>query len=178
MITAIFLIIGMLMVSFQTTILQFFPSWLGSPDLVFVLVAFIAYRFDWLRGGFLAITLGWMMDVTSGIYLGAYLLEYLLVFVGLRTITANSPLRESAYQVPMVGLSYFIAQFLLYCVLSMTVGDSLAPWSWSEILRKTIILTVATIPCFLLFNSLFEYLQKRKAAARVAHRKGSNRFRQ
>jgi rod shape-determining protein MreD len=175
--TGAFLLVGLFLAVFQTTLMQSMPTWLGSPDLMFILVVFIAYRFDSIRGFFLAFLFGWMMDVVSSLYLGAFVLEYLLVFVVINTLTKNSPIKESAYQVPLVGLSYFIAQFLLYASLTMMVDETLAAWSWSRMLREAIIVTVATIPCFILFNSLFEYLLKRKTTSRVARRKTGNRFR-
>jgi len=153
------------------------PAGLGSPDFVFILIAFVAYRFDLLRGMFLSFVFGWMMDVVSGIYLGTYLLEYLLFFTVLNALTGNSPLKESAYQVPLVGLFYFIVQILLYFTLTMMISDELPPWSWSRIVRETIILTVATIPCFLLFNSFNEYLVKRKAFRRSSRRGNGNQYR-
>lgn len=175
--TASFLIIGIFLIAFQTTVFQFLPSWLGSPDLVFILIAFLAYRFSALKGLLLTFLLGWMMDVISGIYLGTYLVEYLLFFVILNTLTLNSPLKESAYQVPMVGVFYYLVQFMLYFILSILVNDSMVVWSWSRMLRETIILTVATIPCFLLFNAFNEYLLKRKAIRRSSRKKAGNRYR-
>lgn len=172
-----FLIIGIFLITFQTTVLQFLPTWLGAPDLVFILIAFLAYRFEVLKGLLLTFLLGWMMDVISGIYLGTYLIEYLLFFIALNTLTLNSPLKESAYQVPLVGVFYYLVQFLLYFVLSIMVNDSMVVWSWSRVLRETIILTVATIPCFLLFNSFNEFLLTRKAMKRSTRKKAGNRYR-
>ncbi|PIE64215.1 MAG: hypothetical protein CSA26_09455 [Desulfobacterales bacterium] len=173
-----FLVAGILLIGFQTTIFQIMPSWLGSPDLVFILVAFIAYRFALLTGLFLVFTLGWMMDIVSGIYLGTYVVEYVLLFACLSLLTANSPIKESVYQVPLVGAGYFLAQFILYFILSIMVSDGLPPWLWDRVLRETILLTMATIPCFLLFNSLNEFLLKKKVLRRISQRKKSgNQFR-
>lgn len=172
-----FLIVGIILIGFQISIFQTMPSWLGSPDLVFILVAFLAYRFDMLRGLFLSFALGWMMDVVSGIYLGTYLVEYLSFFVVLNMLTANSPVKESAYQVPLVGAGYFLCQLILYLILSVMITDEMQPWSWSRVVKETIILTVATIPCFLLFNNLNEYLLKRGNARRSLKRKTGNQYR-
>ena len=172
-----FLIIGMLLIGFQTTILQIMPLWLGSPDLVFILVAFLAYRFDILKGLFLSFAFGWIMDVVSGIYPGMYLVEDLLFYTGLHLLTVNSPIKESAYQVPLVGASYFLVQFVLYFLLSVMVTDGLPDWSWSRLLRETIILTMATIPCFLLFNRFNEYLLKRRTIRRNPRKKTGNQYR-
>ena len=175
--TISFLVVGIFLITFQTTVLQFLPTWLGSPDLIFILIAFLAYRFEVLQGFFLAFVLGWMMDVISGIYPGTYLIEYLLFFVVLNTLTLNSPLKETAYQVPLVGVFYYLIQFMLYFILSIMVNDSMVLWSWSRVLRETIILTVATIPCFLLFNSFYEFIASRKVAKRASRKNAGNRYR-
>lgn len=168
---------GVFLVVLQTTILQMLPVWLGNPDLVLILVAFVAYRFDWLRGVFLVFSFGWMMDVVAGSYPGLFVFEYLFVFGVLSVLTRNSPLKESAYQVPLVGLGYFLVQFLLYTSLTMIDSESLPPWSWSRLIRETLVVMVATIPCFVLFNSLYESLHQRRSMSRIIQRKSGNRFR-
>lgn len=175
--TLAFAIVGMLLIGVQTTLFQAIPAWLGSPDLVFILVAFLAYRFEIFSGLFLAVLLGWMMDVVSGIYLGTYLVEYMIFFVALKLLALNSPIKESAYQVPLVGAFYFLVQFMLYLVLSILVVEALPPWSWNRVLRETIVLSVAAIPCFLLFNSLNESLVRRRAARRTVRKKSGNQYR-
>ncbi len=172
-----FLLVGIFLIVMQTTILQILPAWLGFPDFVFILVAFAAFRFDWLRGCLLAFMLGWMMDVVTGIYLGVFVVKYLIVFFTLNLLTQNSPIKEAAYQVPLVGISYFLVQFGFYAALSMAAADLVSPWSWHRAGRETIILMIATVPCFLLFNSLYEYLLNRRVVPRVARKKGGNRFR-
>lgn len=174
---AAFLLVGIFLIIMQTTIVQILPSWFGFPDLVFILITFAAFRFDWLRGSILSFSLGWVMDVVSGIYLGMYVLKYLVVFFILNLLTQNSPVKESAYQVPMVGVSYFLIQIGTYAALTLAAGDLVSPWSWSRVGRETIILMIATVPCFLLFNSLYEYLLKRRVVPRVVRKKGGNRFR-
>ncbi len=172
-----FLLVGIFLIVLQTTIVQVLPSWFGFPDLVFILIAFTAFRFDWLRGCLLAFVLGWMMDVVTGIYLGMFVVKYLIVFFPLHLLTQNTPIKESAYQVPLVGVSYFMIQFGFYVALTMASADLVSPWSWHRAVRETIILMIATVPCFLLFNSLYEYLLKRRVVPRVARKKGGNRFR-
>lgn len=172
-----FIIIAVALVAFQTTVLRAVSSWLGAPDLVFILVSFVAYRFALLKGLGLVFILGWMMDVVSGIYLGTYLLQYLLYFMLLHTLATNSSIKASAYQVPLVGVSYFVIQFVLYFVLSLMVEDGLPLWSWSRVLRETILLTVATIPCFLLLNSCNEFILKRGSVRRSRRKPAGNTFR-
>jgi len=176
MLVAAFLVLGILLIVMQTTFVQFFPSWLGRPDLVYILVAFIAYRFDWFRGFFLVFLLGWMMDVVSGIYLGTYPLQYFLVFVCLKILSENSPMKETAYQVPLVGISYFLVQMALYSIYSLTLPDTIPEWSWGRVIVVMIILVIATIPCFLLYNSFFEYVQNKRLNPRILRKKSGNRF--
>ncbi len=177
MLTTFFFILGILLIAVQTTFFQFFPTWLGRPDLVYVLVAFIAYRFDWFRGFFLVYSLGWMMDVISGIYLGTYSIQFLLVFLCLKLLTRNSPVKETAYQVPLVGISYFLVQMGFYFFYSIAIPDALPEWSWNRVVQETIVLLVATVPCFLLFNSLFEYFLQRRLSQRILRKRSGNQFR-
>jgi len=170
-----FLLLGILLIVIQTTFFQFFPTW--RPDLVYILVTFIAYRFDWVRGFFLVFIFGWMMDVVSGMYLGTYPLQYFLVFVCLKILSENSPMKETAYQVPLVGISYFLVQMALYSIYSLTLPETIPEWSWSKVIVITMILVLVTIPCFLLFNSFFEYLQNRRLSPRIFRKRSGNRFR-
>jgi rod shape-determining protein MreD len=175
--TVIFFLLAVFLVVLQTTVLQLGPGWFRAPDLVFILVSFIAYRFDWLRGLMLVFGCGWMMDVVAASSPGVFVFEYLLVFLALSVLAKNSPVKESAYQIPLVGLVYFVTQVLVYGVLTMIDSESLPPWSWGRLTRETVIVVAATIPGFALFNVLYEYLQQRRAVSRIIHRKSGNRFR-
>lgn len=175
--TVIFFLLAVFLVVLQTTVLQLGPGWLRAPDLVFILVSFIAYRFDWLRGLVLVFGCGWMMDVVAASSPGIFVFEYLLVFLVLSVLAKNSPVKESAYQVPLVGLAYFVIQVLIYGALTVFDVESLPSWSWGRLTRETVIVVAATIPGFALFNTLYEYLQQRRTVSRIIHRKSGNRFR-
>ncbi len=66
----VFLVLGMITLVFQTTLLQLLPSWLGRPDLMFLLIVFIACRAGIIKGAFVVLVMGFLMDVFSGISLG------------------------------------------------------------------------------------------------------------
>ena len=149
-----FWVLGVALIVVQTTLLQSLPMWLGRPDFVFILVAFTAYRFAWIPGIALVFTLGWIMDVVAGIHLGFYPLMCLLTFTGLKLLTNKSPIKESTYQIPLVGLSYFLVQMFLYFVYSLILPEDLPEWSWGLTLQRTALLVAAAIPLFLLFSSL------------------------
>jgi rod shape-determining protein MreD len=173
-----FFLVGIVLIVIQTSIFQFIPSWLGSPDLIFILIAFSAYRFDWLHGLVLVVIFSWIMDVVSGLYLGTYPLLYLFLFVFLKVFKENSPVKEVAYQIPLVGIVFFIGHSCLYSFYSLAVPDVLPEWSWVTILQETFVLIVATIPCFLLYNSLFEHMsQRRFVPPRILRKRSGNYFR-
>lgn len=171
MLTLCFFLLGILLIVLETTLLQSLPAWIGRPDFVYILVAYTAYRFPWIPGLLLTFSLGWTMDVLTGISLGAYPLECLAVFASLKALTTNNPLRESTYQIPLVGLSYFVVQLARYFLYSFTLPELLPEWSWGRLIGETGILVVATIPCFLLLNALSEFLQKRKTRPRPLKRR-------
>jgi rod shape-determining protein MreD len=172
LLTVVFLLLGILLIVLQTSVLQMLPGEFARPDLVYLLVAFAAYRLPWLPGILLAFTVGWILDVLVGVNLGVYPLQFLLVFVCLKFATLNSPVKESAYQIPMIGVSYFLLKMLSYIVSSMTIQyERLPEWSWVGIIQQTLLLVIAAIPCFLLFNCLYEYLLTRAARSRPARRR-------
>lgn len=177
MLYAFFLLLGVSTIIAQATIFPLLPDWLGRPDFLYVLVVFAAYRFSWFHGLFLVFMLGWMMDVISGIHLGIYPLQNILVFSILKLLTENSPLKEAAYQVPLVGVSYFIVQMGFYFLYSVIMPGILPEWSWSRVVQETFILLLATIPSFLIFNFFFEYFSSRRAIHRIVRKKSGNQFR-
>ncbi len=173
-----FLLVEIILVVIQTTIFRLFPAWLGNPDLSFILIAFCAYRFDWVRGILLVLALGWMMDVVSGLYLGTYPLLYLLLFISLKIFKEKSPVKEVAYQIPLVGMAFLIGSSALYAFYALALPGILPDWSWGIIIQQTLILIVATIPCFLVYNRLYEQVLKRRLVApRLLRKRSGNHFR-
>ncbi len=177
MLLIFFLILGVFLIVAQTTFFQLFPDWLGRPDFLYILVAFAAYRMGWGSGLLYAFLLGWMLDVVSGIHLGIYPLQNILVFAALKLLTESSPLKEGTYEVPLVGLSYFLVQIGFYFVHSVMIPGTLPGWSWDKIFQDTMILLLATIPTFVLLNKFYEFFNTRRIVHRVIRRGSSNQFR-
>ncbi|MFW2364910.1 MAG: rod shape-determining protein MreD [Desulforhopalus sp.] len=170
-----FWLLGIGLIVAQTTLLQFFPIWVGRPDFVFILVTFCAYRFAWIPGVILVFTLGWVMDVVAGIHLGFYPLMCLLTFTALKLLSSRNPIKETTYQIPLVGLSYFLVQMFFYFIYSLVLPEVLPEWSWGQTLQRTIIVFLSAIPAFLLFNSLHGYVEKRRLRARPPRRRPRKR---
>jgi len=166
-----FWLLGVALIVAQTTFLQYLPIWLVRPDFVFILVTFIAYRFAWIPGLVLVFSLGWIIDVVAGIHLGIYPLTCLVVFAFLKGITAKRLIKESTYQIPLVGLCYFLMQIFFYFIYSVLLPEELPEWSWVVACQRTALVVVSAIPLFMLFNSLYEYIQKRRLRGKAPRRR-------
>lgn len=166
----VFVLLEIFLVSVQTTLLPYFPRAIGQPDLIFIFIAFISYRFDWISGLGLVLLMGWMLDVVSSLYLGVYLIQYLVVFIALKSLSGNNPLREDAYQIPLTAVVFLISQFILYFFLSQVTPLSDSQWSWMGTIQDTIILLIATVPCFLFYNLVFEFFSKRRTPVHKVRR--------
>jgi rod shape-determining protein MreD len=171
MMVLVFWLLGIILIVLQTTLLQYLPLWIGRPDFIFIFVAIIAYRFAWIPGIFLVFTIGWVLDVVAGIQLGIYPLMCLLTFTGLKILTNKSPVKETTYQIPLVGFSYFLMQMFLYFICSLTSPDLLPEWSWGVTLQRTALVMVSAIPMFLLCSSLYENIQKRQLRGKPMRRR-------
>lgn len=167
--------LGIALIIAQTTLLEYLPQWIARPDLVFILIAFIAYRFAWIPGILLVFSLSWVLDVVASIYLGLYPLVCLLAFTALKTLTNKTPVKESTYQIPLVGLSYFFSQILFYFVNSILLPDMLPEWSWPGTLQRTVLVILSAIPLFIVFNRLYEFIQKRRLRRGKPARRRSQR---
>lgn len=168
---AVFWSIGISLIVAQTTLLEYLPQWLGRPDLLFVVVAFLAYRFAWIPGILVVFSLSWVVDVVAGIYLGLYPLACLAIFSALKSLAQRSPVKESTYQIPMVGLGYFLMQIFFYFVSSLLLPDILPEWSWPGALQRTILVVLSAIPLFVLFNRLNDHLLKRRLRGKAPRRR-------
>lgn len=178
MVWAVFFLMGALLIAAETSLFHLFPDFLGKPDLLFIVIVFVAYKFRWGSGLLYVYSLGWMMDVVSGIHPGIYPLHNILVFSVVKIVSENSPLKENTYQVPLVAFSYFFMQMLMFLLYSMFAPGTLPPWSWNRVLQETIILLLATIPIFILLNSLYEFFAKRRVIRSVIKKRApTNQFR-
>lgn len=177
MILLVFFLTGLLMIILQTSILTVHPVWVASPDLYYILMAFLAYRFDLLRSLIILLPLSWIMDVYSGVIVGTYPAIIFLSFVLLKVLDAKIPVRESLYQIPMIGVSYLLVHRLVYTFLSFFFPDSIAPWSWAEMFVRLFLLLLVAFPLFRVLEYMNNRLQKNIIPYRVLRVRSGNRFR-
>ncbi len=161
MVTLVFMLIGIALIVLQTTAFHNLPHGLGRPDMVYLLVVFSAYRFPWFPGLVLVFIIGWVFDVLSGVNLGVYPLLCLCVFVSLKLIALRNPVKSFFYEIPLVGVSFFLTQIVVFFLFSMALEDNLLDWAWGEVFRESVLLVLAAIPCFFLFDALYSLLEKR-----------------
>ena len=156
----VFLFVAVMAVVVQTTFLQALPFAWGGPDLVFVLVVFAAYRFAWLPGLALVFCAAWILEATVSLRLGIYAIQCLVVFVFLKTITHNIPIRESIYQIPLGVLAFILSRLFSFFLASMT-GEGLgADWSWWPLLRDTLWFTAIAWGLFNVFDALLSSVER------------------
>jgi rod shape-determining protein MreD len=178
MVVVAYTLLGLLLVVLQTTILMFNPLWVGAPDLYYVLVAYLAYRMDILRGLIILFPLSWAMDVLSGVVLGTYPAVCFTAFVLLKVTAVKMPVRESLYQIPFIGVSYLVVSKFVYTILSFLEPGVLAPWSWPTVLLRVALLVVLAFPLFRLFELVSRHLQGNLISFKMLRVQSGNRYRQ
>ena len=176
MLITIFLILGILILVLQTTFLQLLPPWLGKPDILFLLIVYIACQADILRGAIIVVLLGLLMDAFSGVFLGLYPVIYLLVFAFIKGISRQISINEFAYQIPLAVISYLFVSLGMFFFSFFLAPDSPPQWSWGIILLQLLILAVIGTPVLGIFDSIMNFYRSSSASGRFFGTSKSNRF--
>ena len=161
----VFFLVAIVTVVVQTTFFRALPFAWGAPDLVFILVVFVAYRFAWLPGLLLVFCTAWMFEVTASLRLGIYAIQCLVVFIFLKAFTRNIPIRESFYQIPL-GVLAFVLSRLFSLFVSLVVGQKTTDWIWWPLLRDTMWFTVTAWLLFMLFDALLSLAERFSSSGR------------
>ena len=178
MVVFIFIVLGLLLIVLQTTVFMIHPLWVAAPDLYYILVAYLAYRFDLLRSLIIIFPLSWTMDVLAGVVLGMYPALCFGAFFLLKALALKIPLRESFYQVPMIGVSYLVVSKVVYIGISLFEPGVLAPWSWPEMLVRVGLMILLAYPLFRFFEFINKRLQRNFISYRLLRVRSGNRYRQ
>ncbi len=177
MIILVYTLLGFLFVILQTTVFMVHPVWPAAPDLYFILVAYLAYRVDLLRGLVVLFPVSWAMDAFSGLMIGTYPLICFLAFVLLKIMDARVPVRESLYQVPLIGACYLVVSRLVYFFFSLFSPDALASWSWPLMLLRATLLVLLAWPLFRFLEFINKRLQGKLVPLAVLRVRTGNRYR-
>jgi rod shape-determining protein MreD len=178
MFIVIFLILGILVLVLQTTFLQLLPDWLGQPDILFLVIVYIACQKETLAGAVITLLLGLLMDVFSGVFLGLYPVIYLLVFAFIKGISRRVAINQFAYQVPLAVISYLLISIFMFLFSYSLAPDSLPQWSWGTIILQLLMLAVIGAPVFGVLDSITNFYRSTSASGRLLGTKSSNRFKQ
>ncbi|MBU0483972.1 MAG: rod shape-determining protein MreD [Proteobacteria bacterium] len=175
---ACFFLLGTFLLTLQTTLFTSIPSWMGTPELLFILIVFVAIRMKTYEGAILVLLYGMIMDVFSGLYLGLYPGAYLLLFFLIRVVSKHLLITETTHQPPLVATSYlFIYATISFFSVILDNNQSGLIWSWWKLLLQTFILALLAIPFFhlydLLFNTVKNFTRKKHSLLRP---KSGNRF--
>ena len=173
-----FFCIGLLLIIAQTTIFMLNPVWSGAPDLYFVLVAYLAYRHDLLRSLIILFPLAMIFDVLSGLVLGMYPALFLLGFFVLHFLSDRLPVRESLYQVPMIGVVYLLVSWIVYICIGLAAPDLMVAWSWPVMLMRAVLVALFACPLFRFFDFFSRGIENRFFGLSRPRMHGGNRYRE
>ncbi len=172
-----FLGLGVLLLVAQTTLLPALPAWIGRPDLLFILVIFLAMRMPLFQGAVLTLLFGLLMDIFSGIFLGLYPVMYLVVYAVVFMISRQLAIGEAAHQIPLVVASYLLMSTVVFLGTSMLEPEEILHWSWPALLLRLLMLAVLAMPLFFLFDWLMGWFDKgRPRWSMVGGGRSGNRF--
>lgn len=172
-----FFIFGVLLLVAQTTLFPALPAWIGKPDLIFILVIFLALRMQVFKGGVLILLFGLLMDLLSGIFLGLYPLMYLVVFAVVRFIARQLVINEAGHQIPLVVASYLLMNSVVFMGTSMLEPEEIMYWSWPALFLQMLILAVLAMPLFYFFDWLMSWFdQGRPRWSLLGATRSGNRF--
>jgi len=177
MVVLCFIALGLFFIILQTTVFMLNPLWVAAPDLYYILVAYLAYRFDLMRGLLILFPLAWMFDIFSGVILGTYPLICIGAFFMLRFMAVKMPVRESLYQVPLVGVSYLVVSKVVFLILDFLEPGTLVSWSWPQELVRAALIILFAYPLFRFFEWVRQRLQGGFISFKTLRAGSRNRYR-
>ena len=176
MIVFSFFLLGTLLLTLQTTLLHLLPEWVGRPNLIFLLVVYLAVHMDLYKGAVLALLFGLIMDIFSGIFLGLHPVIYLLLFFSLKGLSRHLAIMEPLHQVPMVAVSYLFSTSGIFIFTTILAPENPLEWAWGTVLLELLILCVICIPCFHFFHGISQLLTTTQTKSFFSRSKTGNRF--
>jgi rod shape-determining protein MreD len=178
MLLVTFIIVGLLLAVLQTTIFMLTPIWPASPDLYYILVAYLAYRIDILRGLCIIFPVTCILDVYSGTIIGMYPAICYSGYGLLKIISIKMPVRKSLYQIPLVAISYLVVNWLIYLFFNLFQPHTLAPWSTPMMLLKAGLIVLLAFPLFSFFEMINTRFHRKITSIKILHSRPGNQFRQ
>ncbi len=168
--------LGIFFIALQSTVFQAFPEWIGIPDLLFLLVVFLALHCRSVTGGLLTLLFAIGVEVFSGYFLGLYAVAYLLVFFIIKGLSAKFALSEEDHQPSLAALAYIFVNAFVYLSSLMLADESPNPWGWGGILQRVLIVTILAIPLSRWFSSLMSWCDQTQGLRPFFRQKKGNQY--
>lgn len=172
----IFFLLGTLFITLQTTVFQALPQWMGVPDLLFLLIVFLALHAKPGSGALLTVLFGIGLEVFSGYFLGLYAVAYLLVFFIIKGLSTRFDLNALNHQPSLVALAFLFVNAFVYLSSLMLSEESLAPWRWGSILQRVLIVVILAIPVTRWFSTIAEWFDRRRKQSPIFRQKKGNYY--
>lgn len=177
MLSFIFLILGSFLLILQTSLFTLLPKWVGNPDLLFLVVIYMACKMDSYQGAILTLIFGLLMDIFSGIVPGLFPAVYLGLFVTIKILSKHFIIEESSHQPPLAVTCYLLSSGAIYLYTAFFSPDISLFWSWRDLLLQMFILGILSVPSYHVFSSLQNLVETGSYKTWFSHRsKTGNRF--
>ncbi len=171
-----FFLLGTFLLVVQTSIFPALPKWLGKPDLLFMVMIFLALRMPVFQGGVLTLLFGLEMDIFSGVFLGLYPLIYLIIFLVVRLISKILAFGDVAQQIPLMVASYLFMTSGIFIGQSLLAPKGFLLWSWPDVFLRMLILAIMAVPMFFLLDHFFDFFEHRGPKWSLVKSRSKNRF--
>lgn len=173
----IFLILGSTLLILQTSLFTILPKWIGNPDLLFLVVIFMACRMDTYQGALLTLIFGLLMDIFSGIIPGLFPSVYLGLFITLKVLSRHFIIDESSHQPPLAATSYLLSSGAIYLYITFFSPETSLFWSWRDLLLQMFILGILSVPTYHVFSTIQKLINSGRYKSWFGSRsKTGNRF--
>jgi rod shape-determining protein MreD len=115
------LLVGIFLLTVQTTLWTSLSLQRWRPDILLILILFLAFSYPPISGGILAFLMGYLMDLFSGNTIGLYTLSRPLLFYGVKHFRNRFYLEGFQFQFLFVSLSaLFEGLFIVILLASLS----------------------------------------------------------
>lgn len=121
----LFFLLGVLVLTFQTTLLRFFPIQRIRPDFMLIFTLYLGFSFSPIPGAILAFFLGYLVDLLSGNTFGLYTFSRPLLFYGAYLFKSKFYVEGFSSQFIFVFLLAFLEGILILMFLTLLSPEPL-----------------------------------------------------
>jgi rod shape-determining protein MreD len=164
----LFILLGVIVLTLQTTLLGFFPIQRIRPDFMLIFTLFLGFLFPPGPGAILAFFLGYLMDLFSGSTFGFYAFSRPLLFYGAYLFKSKFYLEGFSSQFIFVFLLSSLEGLLLLLFLSFLSPEPLFhlyPSFLFSLLPQSTFTALITPLLFILFQRGSGFLAKKNGVS-------------